>query len=224
MRAASALSGWLWSTTASAASTRSETCHAVTAPNSTTSVATTAPISRRRPGSVTAAARIRCTLSAQAVRRPPPEGVSCDVTLASGCAPGVPLSGTAGTGGGGGAGGAVGGCVTAGDLPLGRWQAPCRCARSCSLSRSPRIRLPGPSVPRTPLTTCLGQQYGRSIPVATSPRPGSCSDRDQHEMPGPARPASILPRGPARPASGRRPTAVRLTGRPDGCRALQPGG
>lgn len=69
MSAASALRGWLLCRTSSAAAERSDICQAVTAPNATTSNASTAPMMRRRPGSVVAAARTRSTPSAHAVLR-----------------------------------------------------------------------------------------------------------------------------------------------------------
>lgn len=66
MFAASALSGWLRPTTSWAAEARSATWKAVTAPNTTTSRARTAPMIWSRPGSVVAAARRRSLISAQA--------------------------------------------------------------------------------------------------------------------------------------------------------------
>ncbi len=69
MSAASEVSGWLLVRTSSAAAALSVICHAVTAPNVTTSAARTAPMMRRRPGSVVAARRSWSTPSAKAVRR-----------------------------------------------------------------------------------------------------------------------------------------------------------
>ncbi|CAM5242058.1 hypothetical protein STENM327S_01214 [Streptomyces tendae] len=69
MSAAAELSGWLRVSTSSAAAARSFICQAVTVPKATTSTASTAPMMRSRPGSVTAAARSRSTPSAKAVRR-----------------------------------------------------------------------------------------------------------------------------------------------------------
>ncbi|KAF2780061.1 hypothetical protein STPH1_4731 [Streptomyces sp. OM5714] len=69
MSAAAELSGWLRVSTSSAAVVRSFICQAVTAPKAITSTASSAPMMRSRPGSVTAAARSRSTPSAKAVRR-----------------------------------------------------------------------------------------------------------------------------------------------------------
>ncbi|CAM5630371.1 hypothetical protein STENM223S_10977 [Streptomyces tendae] len=69
MPAAAELSGWLRVSTSSAALARSFVCQAVTAPKAITSTASSAPMMRSLPGSVTAAARSRSTPSAKAVRR-----------------------------------------------------------------------------------------------------------------------------------------------------------
>ncbi len=69
MSAASEVRGWLLVSTASAAVARSVICHAVTAPNATTRAARSAPMMRRRPGSVVAAWRSWSMPSAKAVRR-----------------------------------------------------------------------------------------------------------------------------------------------------------
>ncbi|GFH34064.1 hypothetical protein SCWH03_02700 [Streptomyces pacificus] len=104
MLAASALSGWLRPTTASADSERPAVSAAVTAPNASTSAASTAPMIRSRPGSVVAAARSRDEVSAQALRLAGGSGGRADRSaeggdFGAGAGPG--RAGTCGTGEGG---------------------------------------------------------------------------------------------------------------------------
>ncbi|GAB2796384.1 hypothetical protein GCM10027091_30490 [Streptomyces daliensis] len=163
MRAASTLSGWLCSTTASAAASRSETSQAVTTPNSTISAASTAPMARSRPGSVVAAARTLCTPSVQALRRLPwgTTGAEAEAGADAGVGAGAGAAAEAGAEAADGSGKAegeeAGGVTGGGDGG--------RAPGGCVTSRPPPWSLTGPRAPRRTVGGghgVHGKQYGRS--------------------------------------------------------------